>query len=102
MRSLFLNESIYNNIVFSEVDYLNFCQACNIRPEKIDSNILDNHNYVARKNILGPCVFHPRTIILGKINYNISKIINDLQLSKQNISTEEKMRKIINYVSLVN
>ena len=82
MSSLFLNECIYNNIVFSEVDYLNFCQACNIRPEKIDSNIFDNHNYVARKNILGPCVFHPRTIILGKINYNISNNQKKLFISE--------------------
>ena len=36
-----------------------------------------------------------------KTNYNLTKIINDLQLSKQNISPYEKLQKVIDYVTLL-
>ena len=98
MRNLFLNECVLNNLVFTEVDYLNFCKVCNERPEKLNFDIKES-NYVSYKNLLGPCVFHPKNIT--KSEYNITKIIKDLQLNKQSISPTDKMKKIVDYIKLL-
>lgn len=100
MRNLFLNECVLNNLVFTEIDYLNFCKACNEKPEKLNFNVKESH-YVAYKNLLGPCIFHPRTIKLQNVDYNISKLITELKLNKQSILPAEKMKKIIDYVVLL-
>ena len=100
MRNLFLNQCILNNLVFTEIDYLNFCKACNERPEKLNFDIKESH-YVVYKNLLGPCIFHPKTIKLQNVDYNISKLITELKLNKQLISPAEKMNKIVNYVKLL-
>lgn len=100
MRNLFLNECILNNLVFTEIDYLNFCKACNIRPDKLNFDVKSS-NYTVYKNLLGPCIFHPRSIKLQNVDYNISKLITELKLNQQPISPAEKMKKIVDYVVLL-
>ena len=100
MRNLFINECILNNLVFTEIDYVNFCKACNVKPEKLNFDLKDSQ-YVVYKNLLGPCIFHPRSIKLQNVDYNISKLIVELKLGKQSITPAEKMKKIIDYVVLL-
>jgi len=100
MRNLFLNECVLNNLVFTEIDYLNFCKACKERPEKLNFDIKKS-NYLAYKNLLGPCIFHPNSIKLQNVDYNISKLISELKLNNQPISPREKMKKIVDYINLL-
>lgn len=100
MRNLFLYECVLNNLVFTEIDYLNFCKACKERPEKLNFDT-KKYNYLAYKNLLGPCIFHPNSIKLQNVDYNISKLISELKLNKQLISPAEKMNKIVDYVKLL-
>lgn len=100
MRKLFIKECVDNNLVFTEHDYLAFCQACNCKPEMLGFDA-KQYDYVNYKNVFGPCVFHPKSMRLKDVDYNISKIINDLKLNKQNSSPYEKMDKIINYIKLL-
>ena len=101
------------NIVFSDVDYYNFSKACKLVPDMNEANhiffmnnqpkrlINKNTLYISSKSLLGPCYIHPQYISPKKIDYNISKIINDLQLSKQNITPQEKLQKIIDYIGFL-
>ena len=98
MNKIFVKNCVLNNLVFTELDYLNFCKACHVKPEKLNVDSI-NSNYVMRKNLLGPCVFHPRVNV--KSDYNITKIIKELQLDKQSISVEDKMKKIVDYIKLL-
>lgn len=100
MRNLFLNECILNNLVFTEIDYLNFCKACKVRPDKLNFDVKSS-NYTVYKNLLGPCIFHPRSVKLQNVDYNISKLITELKLNQQSISPVEKMKKIVDYVILL-
>ena len=101
------------NIVFTDVDFYNFSRACNL---KVDMNYANkkffknnmpkvlkssSQTYVASKSLLGPCYIHNIDVNPKKTNYNLTKIINDLQLSKQNISPSEKLQKVIDYVTLL-
>jgi ABC-type antimicrobial peptide transport system ATPase subunit len=99
MNKIFVKNCVSNNLVFTELDYLNFCKACHVKPEKLNVDYIINDDYVMRKNLLGPCIFHPRTTV--KPEYNISKIIKELQLDKQSISEEDKMKKIVDYIKLL-
>jgi hypothetical protein len=99
MNKLFVKDCVLNNLVFSELDYLNFCKTCNTKPEKLNVDFIVANDYMMRKNLLGPCIFHPKNIT--KPEYNISKIIKDLQLDKQSISVEDKMKKIVDYIKLL-
>ena len=100
-------------IVFSDVDYYNFSKACNSAIDMSEANksfftnnqpkrlINRNTIYLSSKSLLGPCYIHNIDVNPKKTNYNLTKIINDLQLSKQNISPYEKLQKVIDYVTLL-
>ena len=100
MRKLFIRECVDHNLVFTEHDYLVFCNVCNFKPDTLNFEA-KNYDYKTYKNIFGPCVFHPRTLRLIDVDYNISKIINDLKLKNQNLTPYEKMNKIVNYIKLM-
>jgi hypothetical protein len=100
-------------ITFSDQDFYNFSKACNI---KVDmkyamENFFDNGaafglsgsstTFVASKSLLGPCYIHPQETNPKSVKYNISKIIQELKLDRQNISPDEKLRKITDYIELL-
>jgi hypothetical protein len=92
------------NIVFSDADFYNFSKACNL---KIDynyakSNFFNNNMPKVLKNsLLGPCYIHSVDVNPKNVKYNLSKIINDLQLSRQNLTPSEKLQKVIDYITLL-
>lgn len=101
------------NIVFSDVDFYNFSKACNL---KVDYNyakanffnnnmskVIKNSNktFVASKSLLGPCYIHNIDVNPKNVKYNLSKIINDLQLSRQSLTPSEKLQKVIDYITLL-
>jgi hypothetical protein len=109
----FLYKCITKNIIFSDQDCYNLARACNI---KLDSDYVERvmfhpkstntaegspNVFVVSKSLLGPCYMHPKGVNPRSANYNISKIIYDLQLGKQNISPDDKMNKIIDYIQLL-
>jgi hypothetical protein len=113
------NQSLYNflvtcitkNITFSDQDYYNFSKACNIKADmnyameylfdtRVTSTAGDN-TFVVTKSLLGPCYVHPEGTNPKSVNYNISKIIQELKLNRQNISPDEKLKKITDYIELL-
>jgi hypothetical protein len=113
------NQSLYNflvtcitkNITFSDQDYYNFSKACNIKADmnyameylfdtRVTSTAGDNTSVVT-KSLLGPCYVHPKGTNPKSVNYNISKIIQELKLNRQNISPDEKLKKITDYIELL-
>lgn len=102
---LFVSNCFLNRMVFTEADICQFSKSCNV---KIDYKFLNHYsknlkypNYVTQKSLLGPCIFHPKDVYLKDVKYNVGKIINDLQLSKQNISADAKMQKIVDYIYFI-
>jgi len=101
------------NIVFTDVDFYNFSKACNLKVDMnyANKNFFKNNmpkvmknskqTYVASKSLLGPCYVHSVDVNPKKINYNLSKIILDLQLSKQDLTPSEKLQKVIDYITLL-
>ena len=109
----FLYKCIANNIVFNVQDCHNLARVCNI---KLDSDYVERvmfhpkstntaegspNIFVVSKSILGPSYMHPKGVNPYSVKYNISKIIYDLQLGKQNISPDDKINKIIDYIQLL-
>lgn len=102
-----------NNIVFSDVDFYNFAKACNLDVDVnfARKNFFNNNlpkstpnvkkTFVSSKSLIGPCYIHSLDVNPKSVKYNISKIINDLQLSKQNISPKDKLQKIFDYIELL-
>ena len=109
----FIYVCLTKKITFSDHDFYNFSRACNIKVDMkyamenfFDNGALKSANgssttFVASKSLLGPCYIHNIDVNPKKTNYNLTKIINDLQLSKQNISPSEKLQKVIDYVTLL-
>jgi hypothetical protein len=109
----FTSQLMNKEIVFSDVDYYNFSKACKLVPDMKEANqdffmnnqpkrlINKNTLFTSSKSLLGPCYIHPHHVNPKKIEYNITKIINDLQLSKQNITPQEKLQKIIDYIGFL-
>jgi hypothetical protein len=116
-KNQFLWNFIYiclaKGITFTDQDFYNFSKACNI---KVDmkyamENFFDNGvsksaigsktTFVTTKSLLGPCYVHPEGISPKSVKYNISKIIQELKLDRQNISADEKLKKITDYIELL-
>lgn len=101
------------NIVFSDNDFYNFSKACNLkvdvnfaRKNFFNNNLLKTTQYndktfVVSKSLLGPCYVHSNDVNPNKVKYNISKIVSDLQLSKQQLSPQDKLQKIFDYIDLL-
>ena len=107
----FLVECITKNITFSDRDYYNFSKACNIKADmnyaiehlfdtRVTSTVGDKISIVT-KSLLGPCYVHPQGTNPKSVKYNISKIIQELNLANQKISPEEKLKKITDYIELL-
>jgi hypothetical protein len=109
----FIYVCLTKGITFSDQDFYNFSRACNI---KVDmkyamENFFDNGatksaigfptTFVATKSLLGPCYVHPQDTNPKSVKYNISKIIQDLKLDRHNISPDEKLKKITDYIELL-
>lgn len=109
----FIYACLSKEITFSDHDFYNFSRACNI---KVDmkyamENFFDNGalksaigsptTFVASKSLLGPCYVHPQDTNPKSVKYNISKIIHELKLNRQNISPDEKLKKITDYIELL-
>ena len=109
----FLYVCMTKNITFSDQDFYNFSKVCNI---KVDmkyamENFFNNgvsktvvgssSTFVASKSLLGPCYIHPQRTNPKNIKYNISKIIHELKLSQQKLTTDEKLKKITDYIDLL-
>ena len=109
----FIFTCMSKNITFSDSDFYNFSKACNI---KVDmkfamENFFNNgvqkvaegnkNVFVSSKSLLGPCYIHPQGTNPKTVNYNISKIIQELQLSRQKITPTEKLKKITDYIELL-
>lgn len=103
--NIFVNSCFSNKIVFTEADIVEFAKVCNVNVDYKYLNQYINNlefpNYKMRKMLLGPCIFHPTDIYLKDIKYNTNKVIKDLQLSKQNISVDAKMQKIVDYIYFI-
>lgn len=103
--NIFVSSCFLNKIVFTEHDILHFAKTCNVRPNpKLlheCKSELKYPNYVCQKSLLGPCFFRPKDVYIKDVNYNIGKIINDLQLSRQNMSVDAKMEKIVTYIKFL-
>ena len=109
----FTSQLMNKEIVFTDVDYFNFSKACNLLPDMNEANkifflnnqqkrlINKNTIYLTSKSLLGPCYIYPQYINPKKIDYNITKIIKDLQLSRQNMTPQEKLQKIIDYIDFL-
>jgi hypothetical protein len=67
---------------------------------RVTSTAGDN-TFVVTKSLLGPCYVHPKGTNPKSVNYNISKIIQELKLNRQNISPDEKLKKITDYIELL-
>lgn len=98
------------NIVFTDIDFFNFSKACNLELD-VDyarKNFFFNKmpkttphckkTYVSTKSLLGPCYVHPTDINPKSVKYNLSRIIQDLQLSKQDLTPLAKLQKVVDYV----
>ena len=102
-----------NNIVFTDVDFFNFSKACNLDVDvKFARKNFFNNNlpkttphlkktFIATKSLLGPCYIHSSDINPKSVKYNLSKIINDLKLSKQSLTPMEKLQKVLDYVKFL-
>lgn len=109
----FTSQLMNKQIVFTDVDYYNFSKACKFIPDMNEANksfflnnqpkrlINANTVYLSSKSLLGPCFIHPNYVNPKKVEYNISKIINELQLSKQSLTPQEKLQKIIDYIGFL-
>ena len=103
---LFVSNCLQNNLVFTPVDILNFSNVCNIKPDysflkyKLKNAKFDNYNQY--KPFLGPVVFCPKNQNLKNNNYNLSKIMLELNLENQNLNSNDKMNKIVNYIKYLN
>lgn len=109
----FTSQLMDKEIVFTDVDYYNFSKACNLSVDMNEAkSVFFTNNqpkrlinkttiYVSTKSLLGPCYIHPQYLNPKKIEYNITKIINDLQLSKQNLTPQEKLQKVIDYITFM-
>jgi hypothetical protein len=109
----FTSQLMNKEIVFSDVDYYNFSRACNSAIDMSEANksfftnnqpkrlINRNTIYLSSKSLLGPCYVHPQGTNPKNIKYNISKIIQDLKLDRQNISPNEKLQKVIDYIGFL-
>ena len=107
----FLVTCITKNITFSDRDYYNFSKACNIKADmnyameylfdtRVTIAVGDNASIVT-KSLLCPCYVHPKGTNQKSVNYNISKIIQELKLDRQNISPDDKLKKITDYIELL-
>lgn len=102
-----------NNIVFSDIDFYNFSEACNLPVDVQFSkkNFFYNNTpktthqskktFVTSKSLLGPCYVHSTDVDPKKIKYNLSRIIKELQLSKQDLSPVMKLQKVFDYITLL-
>ena len=107
----FLVTCITKNITFSDRDYYNFSKACNIKADMkyameylFDTRVtsaVGGNTSVVTKSLLGPCYVHPQGTNPKSVTYNISKIIQELKLDRQNISPDEKLRKITVYIEFL-
>lgn len=106
----FTYECMNKNIVFSEDDFYNFAKACgflvdvkfarkNFFYNNLPKTSLHSEKiFIATKNLLGPCFIHSIGTNPKSIKYNLSKIIDDLQLSKQNMTPKDKLQKVFDYI----
>ena len=109
----FIYVCVAKGVTFSDKDFYNFSRACNI---KVDmkyamENFFDNGasksvigspvTFVATKSLLGPCYVHPQGTNPKTVKYNISKIIQELNLANQKITPAEKLKKITDYIELL-
>lgn len=99
----FFQKMLANNIVFSKEDYENFMKICNHNIENFEIcyKNYDNKKYKLSKSFFGKSYLHPKNVNPYRVNYNITKIINELKLSEQNIKYKDKVDKIVNYVNYV-
>jgi len=67
---------------------------------KVTSTVGDKTS-IATKSLLGPCYVHPQGTNPKSVKYNISKIIQELNLANQKISPDEKLKKITDYIELL-
>ena len=67
---------------------------------RVTSAVGDNASVVT-KSLLGPCYVHPQGTNPKSVKYNISKIIQELKLDRQNISPDDKLKKITDYIELL-
>lgn len=100
------------NVVFTDVDFYNFSKACNLKVDEgfARKNFFFNNElkttphttktFIATKSLFGPCYIHSTDINPKNVKYNLSKIIDDLKLSKQNLTPMEKLQKVLDYVKL--
>ena len=114
----FIHVCVAKGVTFSDQDFYNFSRACNI---KVDmkyamENFFDNGllksakdssiigpslTFVMSKSLLGPCYVHPQGTNPKTVKYNISKIIQELNLANQKITPDEKLKKITDYIELL-
>jgi hypothetical protein len=100
-------------ITFTDQDFYNYAKACHLKVDMkyaLDNFFLNGATkslcgneteFIATKSILGPCYIHPTDVNPKNVKYNISKIIKDLNLANQRISSEEKLKKITDYIELL-
>jgi hypothetical protein len=101
------------NVVFSDIDFYNFAKACNL-PVDVDyarKNFFYNNlpkttphskkTFISSKSLLGPCYVHSTDVNPKQVKYNLSRIINELQLSRQDLTPLSKLRKVLDYVKLL-
>lgn len=65
------------------------------------TSVVGDKTSVVTKSLLGPCFVHPQGTNPKSVKYNISKIIQELKLDRQNISPDEKLKKITDYIELL-
>ena len=109
----FIYVCLTKKITFSDHDFYNFSRACNIKVDMkyamenfFDNGALKSANgssttFVASKSLLGPCYIHPEGLSPKSVKYNISKIIQELKLSQQKLTPDEKLKKITDYIELL-
>jgi len=109
----FIYVCLSKEITFSDHDYYNFSRACNIKVDMrfamenfFDNGALKSANgssttFIASKSLLGPCYVHPQGTNPKSVKYNISKIIQELNLANQKITPGEKLKKITDYIELL-
>lgn len=114
----FIYVCVAKGVTFSDQDFYNFSRACNIKVDmkyamqnffdndllksaKDSSIIGSSSSFVMSKSLLGPCYVHPKGTNPNSVNYNISKIIQELKLDRQNISPDGKLKKITDYIELL-
>ena len=114
----FIYVCVAKGITFSDQDFYNFSRACNVKVDmkyamenffdngllksaKDSSIIGSSATFVMSKSLLGPYYVHPQDTSPQSVNYNISKIIQELKLDRQNISPDDKLKKITDYIELL-